>query len=134
MKSLPITIREIKATEKRLDAIYEAARSGLKGDSLAVAAGMLPAELRNLRAVDPMVDLMIAKGKSDSELEHASLLAQASRNGDAKASLAILQHLHGWTAQQSISVDITNKVSIIQALEEAKTRVIDGHSERIADE
>jgi hypothetical protein len=49
MKSLPLEIREIKATESRLQQIYEAARLGLKGDSLALASGMLPVEYRRYR-------------------------------------------------------------------------------------
>jgi hypothetical protein len=50
----------------------------------------------------------------------------AARNGDAKAALAILQHAHGWTAKQEISIDVYQKISITQALQEAKERVIDG--------
>ena len=47
-------------------------------------------------------------------------------NGDAKASLAILQHVHGWTAKQEISVDVYQKISVLTALEEARARVIKG--------
>jgi hypothetical protein len=59
-------------------------------------------------------------------LEASALLHDAARNGDAKAALAILQHAHGWTARQEISVDVTNKISITQALQQAQSRVIDG--------
>ena len=41
--SIPHEPRKIEATEARLDAIYAAARKGLKGDTLALAAGLLPA-------------------------------------------------------------------------------------------
>jgi hypothetical protein len=53
-------------------------------------------------------------------------LRDAARAGDAKAALAILQHAHGWTAKQEISIDVYQKISITQALQEAKERVIDG--------
>ena len=127
-QSLPLTIREVKATESRLQAIYAAARNGLKGDSLALAAGMLPIEYRRLCQLDPIAEMAALKGKADSEMEHSTLLAEASRAGDAKASLAILQHVHGWTARQEISVDVYQKISITQALEEARNRVIEGSS------
>ena len=47
-QSLPLTVRKLEATEARLESIYNAARMGLKGDSLALAAGMLPTEYRQL--------------------------------------------------------------------------------------
>jgi hypothetical protein len=68
------------------------------------------------------------KGRADSEMEASSHLREAARSGDAKAALAILQHAHGWTARQEISVDITNKISITQALQQAQERVIDGRT------
>ena len=40
--SLPYAPREVKATEARLNAIYDAAKLGLKGDTLALAAGPTP--------------------------------------------------------------------------------------------
>jgi hypothetical protein len=66
------------------------------------------------------------KGRADSEMEASSHLREAARAGDSKAALAILQHAHGWTARQEISVDITNKISITQALQQAQERVLDG--------
>ena len=123
MKSLPLEIREIRATEARLQQIYEAARLGLKGDSLALASGMLPVEYRRLCQLDPIAEMAAQKGKADAEMAHAGKLSEASMNGDAKASLAILQHVHGWTAKQEISVDVYQKISVITALEEARARV-----------
>ena len=99
---------------------------GLKGDSLALAAGMLPTEFRQLCELDPAADMAVMKGRADSELEASAHLREAARAGDSKAALAILQHAHGWTARQEISVDITNKISITQALQQAQERVIDG--------
>ena len=125
-KSIPFTPRKIEATESRLQAIYDAAALGLKGDSLALAAGMLPAEFRQLCELDPVAEMAMLKGRADSEMEASSHLREAARAGDAKAALAILQHSHGWTARQEISVDITNKISITQALQQAQKRVIDG--------
>ena len=123
MKSLPLEIREIRATEARLQQIYEAARLGLKGDSLALASGMLPVEYRRLCQLDPIAEMAAQKGKADAEMAHAGKLSEASMNGDAKASLAILQHVHGWTAKQEISVDVYQKISVITALEEARARL-----------
>lgn len=125
-KSLPLTVRpRIAATEQRLNAIYEAALMGLKGDSLALAAGMLPVEYRQLCQFDPLADLATQKGKSDNELRAARRLNEASEAGDAKASLAILQHVHGWTAKTEISVDVYQKISVLTALEQARARVIE---------
>jgi hypothetical protein len=125
-KSLPLTTREIKATEQRLLDIYEAAALGLKGDSLALAAGMLPVEYRRLCELDPMAAMAEAKGRADSESEAARQLRDAARNGDSKAALAILQHVHGWTAKTAVQVDVTQQISITAALQEAESRVING--------
>ena len=125
-KSLPFAPRVVKATEQRLNAIYAASNLGLKGDSLALAAGMLPTEYRQLCQFDPLAEMAAQKGKADNEMQTARRLNEASEQGDAKASLAILQHVHGWTARQEISVDVYQKISVITALEEARARVIEG--------
>ena len=125
-ESLPYEPREIKATEARLQRIYEAASKGLKGDSLALAAGMMPTEYRRLCQMDPMAEMAEMKGRADSEMRAATSLHRAAEEGDAKAALAILQHSHGWTARQEISVDVYQKISITQALADAQMRVIEG--------
>lgn len=125
-KSIPFVPRNVQATESRLQAIYDAAALGLKGDALALAAGMLPTEFRQLCELDSVAEMAVLKGRADSEIEASLHLRAAARAGDAKAALAILQHVHGWTARQEISVDITNKISITQALQQAQERVIDG--------
>ena len=127
-KSLPFAPRVVKATEQRLNAIYAASNLGLKGDSLALAAGMLPTEYRQLCQFDPLAEMAAQKGKADNEMQTARRLNEASEQGDAKASLAILTHVHGWTARQEISVDVYQKISVITALEEARARVIQGQS------
>jgi hypothetical protein len=110
-KSLPFEPRQIKATEARLQAIYDAAALGLKGDSLALAAGMLPSEYRQLCQLDPLAAMAEAKGRADSESEAANQLRLAARNGVAK---------------QQVQVDIQQQISITAALQEANTRVIEG--------
>ena len=122
--SLPYAPREIKATEARLSAIYDASKLGLKGDSLALAAGMLPTEYRQLCQLDPIAEMAAMKGKADGEIEASRQLHAAAAEGDAKASLAILQHVHGWVAKQAISIDVDQRISITQALAEAERRVI----------
>ena len=124
--SIPFSPRELKATESRLQAIYDAAKLGLKNDSLALAAGMMPSEYRQLCQVDPVAEMAAQKGKADGEKEMAQHLVAAAREGDAKSALAVLQHVHGWTAKTEISVDVYQKISITQALLEAQSRVIEG--------
>jgi len=126
MKSFHYEPREIKATEARLRSIYDAAYLGLKGDSLALAAGLMPVEYRQLCQLDPVAELAEKQGRADSEITASRALHTAAQQGDAKAALAILQHRHEWSAKQEISVDIFQRISITQALEEAKTRVIEG--------
>jgi len=130
MVSIPFTPREVQATEWRLQQIYDAAALGLKGDKLALAAGMLPSEYRQLCQLDPVAEMAALKGAADGELEASSQLREAARNGDAKAALSILQHVHGWTAKQEISMSIET-INIQSALDEARSRVIEGTSSPI---
>lgn len=118
--------RKLEATEARLQRIYDAAKLGLKGDTLALAAGMRPTEYRQLTMLDPIAEYAEQKGKADGEMELSAILHKAAADGDAKAALEILKHQHGWTAAQSIKVEIDQKISITQALKEAETRVIEG--------
>jgi hypothetical protein len=127
MISIPFTPREVQATEWRLQQIYDAAALGLKGDKLALAAGMLPSEYRQLCQLDPVAEMAALKGAADGEMEAATQLREAARNGDSKAALSILQHVHGWTAKQEISMSIET-INIQSALDEARSRVIEGTS------
>ena len=104
--SLPFEARKVEATEARLNRIYDAAKLGLKGDSLAMAAGMLPTEYRQLCQLDPIAEVAALKGKADGEIEASRQLHKAAAEGDAKASLAILQHVHGWVAKQAVQVEV----------------------------
>jgi hypothetical protein len=124
-QSLPLTIREVKATEARLNAIYDAAKLGLKGDSLALAAGMLPTEYRQLCVLDPVAEMAEQKGRADGERQLSEVMHKAALKGDAKAALEILKHQHGWVAKQAISVEVDQRISIIGALKEAEQRIID---------
>ena len=124
--SLPFTPRTLQATESRLQRIYDAAKLGLKNDNLALAAGMLPVEYRQLCQFDPVAEMAALKGKADGEREMAQLLIASAHEGDAKSALAVLQHAHGWTAKTEISVDVYQKISIVQALADAQERVTNG--------
>ena len=124
--SIPHEPRKIQATESRLDAIYLAARKGLKGDTMALAAGMLPSEYRQLCQFDPLAELAELKGRADGEMEISTILHNAAAGGDAKAALEILKHVHGWVAKQQISVDVEQRISITGALEMAQKRVLEG--------
>lgn len=124
--SLPFAPERPEATEARLEAIYEAARYGLKGDSLAMAAGLTPAQYRRLAEFDALVEIAEMKGRADGELSAARTLYNAAANGDAKAALEILKHQHGWVAKQQIDVNVDQQISITAALEKAQSRVMEG--------
>lgn len=132
-KSLPLTVRELKATEATLERIYNAAYKGLKGDSLALAAGMLPVEYARLKQFDQIAELAELKGRADSENELSQIMLDAARNGDAKAALEILKHTHGWVAKQAVSIEVDQRISVIDALRAAETRVIEGAIDEITD-
>jgi len=125
-QSLPYEPRRIEATEKNLELIYDAARKGLKGDALAYAAGMTPQEYRRLIQLDPIAEYAEYKGRAEGEAEMAAVLRTAALNGDTKAALDILKHVHKWTAPQSMQIQVEQRISILAALEEAQTRVIEG--------
>ena len=125
-QSFPYEARKLEATEARLERIYNAAKLGLKGDSLALAAGMMPTEYRQLTMLDPIAEMAELKGKADGEMRASEQLHQAAADGDAKAALAILQNVHGWVAKQQLSIDVEQRISITAALEQAQSRVIEG--------
>jgi len=124
-QSFPYEVRQLRATESRLEKIYAASKLGLKGDALALAAGMLPTEYRQLTQLDPVVEIAAQKGKADGEIELSRVMHQAALNGDSKAALEILKHQHGWVAKQAISVEVDQRISITGALAEAQKRILD---------
>lgn len=124
-QSLPLTAREVKATEARLQRIYEAAKIGLKNDSLALAAGLRPDEYRRLCQLDPIAEMAELKGRADGEQELASIMMAAAKSGDTKAAEMILKHRHDWVAKQQVQIDVAQQISIIGALEQAEQRIID---------
>ena len=131
--SLPYEPRALKATEARLEAIYSAAKVGLKGDALALAAGMLPSEYRQLIQFDPIAEYAEQKGRADGEREMATTLYTAAQNGDTKAALEVLKHAFKWTAPQAIQVQVEQNISITAALEEANKRVLDLTAQHVID-
>jgi hypothetical protein len=125
--------RKLEATEARLQRIYDAAKLGLKGDTLALAAGMRPTEYRQLTQLDPIAEYAEQKGKADGEMELSAILHKAAADGDAKAALEILKHQHGWVAKQQLSIDVEQRISITAALEQAQQRVIEGVFKQVED-
>lgn len=123
---MPHEPRRLNATEARLEAIYNAAKRGLKGDTLALASGLLPSEYRQLCQFDPLAELAELKGRADGELEMSGVLHDAAKAGDAKAALEILKHAHGWVAKQAIEVQVEQTISVKHALDLAQQRVIEG--------
>lgn len=126
IRALPLTVREIHATEKNLDALYAAAYMGLSGDSMALAAGLLPAEYRALASMDPLVELAEAKARADAERALAGVVHDAALGGDAKMALEVLRYKYGWVAKTHVQVDVAQQISITSALDLAQTRVIEG--------
>jgi hypothetical protein len=122
-RDLPITARELKATPDALERIYENAKLGLRGDALALAAGMLPVELARLKLMDPIAELAEMKGRADSEMTMSRTLYEAAANGDSKAALEFLRHRHSWVATQRVEVEGSMQISITAALEMAEKRV-----------
>jgi hypothetical protein len=123
--SMPFTPERVEATEARLEAIYEAAKYGLKGDSLAMRAGLTPTQFRRLQEFDPLVEMAEMKGRADGEWMAAKTLHEAAAEGDAKAALDILKHQHGWKAAQSLEISVEGQISVLAALEKAERRVIE---------
>jgi hypothetical protein len=124
MRSLPFTPRTLTVSEARLERIYEAARKGLKGESLALAANLLPVEYERLKALDPIVEMAELKGRADMEAEMAQVIIGNARAGDTKAAQFMLTHRADWVARQQISVDVNQQISITQALEQATQRAM----------
>lgn len=131
--SIPFAPERVAATEARLEAIYEAARYGLKGDALAIRVGLTPAQFRRLQEFDPLVEMAEMKGRADGEYSAGKTLHDAAASGDAKAALEILKHQHGWKAAQAIEITVEGQISVIAALEKAQTRVIEGLYTEVGD-
>lgn len=122
-QSLPLTVREVKATEAVLERLYNAARMGLRGDALAYRAGLLPVEFRRLTQMDPAAEYAVAKGHADTEAAMAGVVLTAAQSGDAKMALEYLKHRADWTAAQKVEVTGSQAISITLALEQAAARV-----------
>jgi hypothetical protein len=132
-RDLPVTARELKATPAVLERIYEGARLGLKGESLALAAGLLPEEFARLKLMDRTAEIAEMKGRADSEMSMSRVVFDAAEAGDAKAALEFLRHRHDWVAKQQVQVDVAQSISITAALEQAQRRVEKIAAEDIVD-
>lgn len=122
-RDLPVRARELKATPEMLERIYDAARLGLRGESLALAAGMLPVELARLKIMDPIAEVAEMKGRADSEMEMSRVVFDAAQAGDSKAALEFLKHRHEWVAKTNVQVDVNTQISVVAALEAANGRL-----------
>ena len=123
-RSLPLTVREVKATEAVLERLYASAKLGLKGDSLAVNAGLLPVEFRRLCQMDPIAEYAVMKGHADAEASMARVVQEAALSGDAKMAMEYLRHRADWTAAQKVEITGSQAISISLALEQAQARVL----------
>jgi len=133
--SLVYAPRAVVATEKILDALYKAARTGLTGESLAYAAGLTPLEFRRLMDFDSAVEHVVGQAKAEAELSLAdTIYTAATEGGDTKAALELLKHRHGWVAKQHVSIEVDQRISIKDALLEANSRVVDAGFEVVQTE
>ena len=133
IQTIPLAPRVLKATEARLQLVYNAARLGLQGDKLAMAAQMLPVEYYRLRQMDPLVEMAELKGRADAEQQLARVLHDAALAGDAKVALDLLKHRHDWVAKQQVQVDVSQQISIAAVLQEAERRTIEGSATLVKD-
>jgi hypothetical protein len=117
--------RKLKATDELLTKIYDNARLGLKGDNLAIASGVLPVEYRQLCQFDPAVEQIALRGYADAEAMLSRTLHTAAEAGDVKVALDLLKHTHGWVAKQQINLEVDQRISITEALNDANSRVQD---------
>lgn len=130
--TIPVRVRPIKATEKVLENISNAAALGLKGDALALAAGLRPVELAQLVANDPEVELLLQTAKVGKVVELAKRLDAASAAGDTKATMTLLNKLTDgdWEPQQQAAVfganGITINITSVKPAVEIEGNVIDG--------
>ena len=132
-RDLPVRARELKATPEMLERIYDAARLGLRGESLALAAGMLPVELARLKIMDPIAEVAEMKGRADSEMEMSRVVFDAAQAGDSKAALEFLRHRHDWVAKTNVQVDVNTQISVVAALEAANGRLQRGLAVEVED-
>lgn len=135
--SYPDTTVQIKATQARLDAIYNASKKGLKEDAIAFAVGLIPQHYRQLMQLDPRVELAAQKGRADGEMEMSTVLHELAMKGDVKAASMILTHVYKWQQPQNVTISVEGNISITQALERANKRierhVIEGVARDITD-
>lgn len=132
-RDLPIVARELKATPDVLERVYQASRLGLRGDALALRAGMLPVEFARLKLMDPMAEMAEMKGRADAEGDLATTLMAAALDGDTKVALEVLKHRHDWVAKQQVQVDVAQQISVTAALEAAQGRLQRGLAVEIED-
>jgi len=132
-RDLPLAPRELKATPDVLERIYQASKLGLRGDSLALRASLLPAEFARLKLMDPMAEMAELKGRADAEGDLAVVLMDAAQAGDAKVALEVLKHRHDWVAKQSVQVDVNSQISVVAALEAANGRLQRGLAVEVED-
>lgn len=130
----PMDDRRINATEAVLERIYNAARIGLTDDALAYGARLRPEELRALRLADQIVEDTILRARVEGEIEASDTLWRAAKTGDTSAAMNLLKHKFDWVTKQQIDVNVDQRISITQALAQARTRVIEAIYEEIHDE
>ena len=102
----------VKATEAQIKEIYHHAFCGLKGDTLAIAAGFLPVDFNRLCEFDDKAAETVIRARADSEAQISTVLHHNALNGDTKAGMFLTTHLHGWKAAKPEN-DGSNEIRIV---------------------
>lgn len=115
--------KDMSAPRAVIEKAYLAAKSGIHNeDTIAYCAGLTPLEYRRMKQYDPRLEHAEAAGKAEGELEMASVVIGAAREGDHKAALEVLKHKHGWVATTAVKheggVNITLSTGVPQDNEE----------------
>lgn len=106
-------VREIKATEKQVNRLYQAGYLGLKKDeSIATFCGMRVEEYRQLCINDPIAERAVFQGRVDSEARTSMKLLELANDGDMKAIQLKLTHQHDWMPAKPVN-DTDATVTIV---------------------
>jgi hypothetical protein len=73
--------------------------------------------------MDPVAEMAEAQGRAYSEMQAATIVDKAIAEGDAKMALEKLRFRHDWQAAQRVQIDVTQQISIVDALAQAEQRV-----------
>lgn len=101
----------IVLTEKLITQIYDAAYKGLRGEDLAYSLGLTPEQFHLLLTASDMAALTVRYAQAANKLNIGHILNKKAEEGDVKAALAIMTHLHGWMPAKPAE-DSSNEIKL----------------------